>query len=486
MSKTFKNYVNGEWVTSDSNETISSINPADNDDVLGLFQASTINDADNGIDSAYSAKKEWSNISQVERGNYLLNAAKYLENNSGKFADSITRECGKAILESRGEVGRAIALLQYYGIEGSNPIGDVVPSINPKILLYTKKIPLGVVSLITPWNFPLAIPIWKMAPALVYGNTVVLKPASATPLIATLIAEMWDYVGLPKGVFNLIVGSGSTVGERLINNPKVNAVSFTGSTNTGKDIAVKSAQNGNKFQLEMGGKNPVIVLPDADLNQAAEITISGAMKYSGQKCTATSRVIVVGDILEKFTELLVEKTKSLIIGPGIDEKSIVVPVIDKHSLDNIENMINKAIKDGAEIIHGGSKINEGFFDKGNFIQPTILSNVEHDSFIACEEVFGPVLSIISAKDYDEAIEIANSVQYGLSAAIFTKSLNLSMDFAERIEAGVIKINGETAGLEPQVPFGGLKSSSSGNREQGKAAIEFFTNTKTIYVDRSAT
>ncbi|MFL2665120.1 MAG: aldehyde dehydrogenase family protein [Dehalococcoidia bacterium] len=486
MYKTFKNYVNGEWVKSDSNETISSINPADNDDVLGLFQASTTNDADHGIDSAYFAKKEWSNISQVERGNYLLNAAKYLEKNSERFAESITRECGKAILESRGEVGRAIALLQYYGIEGSNPIGDVVPSINPKILLYTKKIPLGVVSLITPWNFPLAIPIWKMAPALVYGNTVVLKPASATPLIATLIAEMWDYIGLPNGVFNLIVGSGSTVGERLINNPKVNAVSFTGSTNTGKDIAVKSAQNGNKFQLEMGGKNPVIVLPDADLNQAAEITISGAMKYSGQKCTATSRVIVVGDILEKFTELLIEKTKSFSIGPGLDEKSTVVPVIDKQSLDNIENMINKATKDGAEIIHGGSKISEGVFAKGNFIQPTILSNVEHDSFIACEEVFGPVLSIIRAKDYDEAIEIANSVQYGLSAAIFTKSLNLSMDFAERIEAGVIKINGETAGLEPQVPFGGLKSSSSGNREQGKAAIEFFTNTKTIYVDRSAT
>ncbi len=486
MPETYKNYVNGVWIDSNSKETISSINPANSDDVLGYFQSSTIEDADKGIDSAYLAKKSWENTSQVERGNYLLKAAKYLEENSEKFAQAITRECGKAILESRGEVGRAIVLLQYYGIEGSNPIGDVVPSVNPKILLYTKKIPLGVVSLITPWNFPLAIPVWKMAPALVYGNTVVLKPASTTPLIATLIAEMWDYVKLPKGVFNLIVGSGGTVGERLINNPKVNAVSFTGSTNTGKDIAVKSAQNGNKFQLEMGGKNPVIVLPDADLNQAAEITISGAMKYSGQKCTATSRVIVVGDILEKFTELLVEKTKSLNIGPGKDEKSIIVPVIDKSSLNNIDSMIKKAIKDGAKLIHGGNKINGEIFDKGNFIEPTILSDVEHDSFIACEEVFGPVLSIISAQDYDEAIKIANSVEYGLSASIFTKNLNNSMDFAEEIEAGVIKINGETAGLEPQVPFGGLKSSSSGNREQGKAAIEFFTSTKTIYVDRSAT
>ena len=486
MSEMYKNYVNGEWIESTSKETISSINPADSDDLIGYFQSSTIDDADKGIDSAYLAKKNWETTSQVERGNYLLKAAKYLEKNSDKFAKSITRECGKAILESQGEVGRAIALLQYYGIEGSNPVGDVVPSVNPKILLYTKKIPLGVVSLITPWNFPLAIPIWKMAPALVYGNTVVLKPASTTPLIATLIAQMWDDIELPKGVFNLVVGSGGTVGERLINNPKVNAVSFTGSTNTGKDIAVKSAKNGNKFQLEMGGKNPVIVLPDADLNQAAEITISGAMKYSGQKCTATSRVIVVGDIVDKFTELLVQKTKSLSIGPGNDKKSIIVPVIDKSSLDNIENMINKATKDGAKIIHGGNKISGGIFEKGNFIEPTILSNVEYDSFIACEEVFGPVLSVIKAKDYDEAIDIANSVQYGLSASIFTKNLNLSMDFAERIEAGVIKINGETAGLEPQVPFGGLKSSSSGNREQGKAAIEFFTNTKTIYVDRSAT
>ena len=486
MAERYQNYVNGAWVDATSGEVSTSTNPADLADVVGEFQLSTSSDVDAAITAAHSVKESWRRTSSLARGGYLLKAASYLEANLEEYAQAVTRESGKAILESRGEVGRAVALLQYFGVEGSNPVGSVVPSVNPNILLYTNRMPLGVVTLITPWNFPLAIPIWKMAPALVYGNTIVLKPASATPHVATLIARMWEAVDLPDGVFNLITGSGAAVGDELVTNSKVAAISFTGSTRIGMSIASQAAQRGKRYQLEMGGKNPVIVLPDADLEQAAEITVSGAMKYSGQKCTATSRAIVVGNIMEEFTNLVVEKTKTLKIGPGANADSIIVPVIDQASKDNITSMIARGVADGGSVLVGGGVPSGSLFDSGTFVEPTVINNVAADAYVACEEIFGPVLSILPAGDAEDALNIANSVEYGLSAGIFTRDLNSVLDFADRIESGVVKINGETAGLEPQVPFGGMKASSSGDREQGKAAIEFFTQTKTIYVDRSAT
>ena len=486
MAERYQNYVNGAWVDATSGEVSTSTNPADLSDVVGEFQLSTSADVDVAITAAHSVKESWRRTSSLARGGYLLKAASYLEANLEEYAQAVTRESGKAILEARGEVGRAVALLQYFGVEGSNPVGSVVPSVNPNILLYTNRMPLGVVSLITPWNFPLAIPIWKMAPALVYGNTIVLKPASATPHVATLIVRMWEAVDLPDGVFNLVTGSGAAVGDELVTNSKVAAISFTGSTRIGMSIASQAAQRGKRYQLEMGGKNPVIVLPDADLEQAAEITVSGAMKYSGQKCTATSRAIVVGNIMEEFTNLVVEKTNALKIGPGSDANSIIVPVIDQASKDNITTMIARGVADGGSVLAGGGVPSGSLFDKGTFVEPTVINNVAADAYVACEEIFGPVLSILPAGDAEDALNIANSVEYGLSAGIFTRDLNSVLDFADRIESGVVKINGETAGLEPQVPFGGMKASSSGDREQGKAAIEFFTQTKTIYVDRSAT
>jgi len=486
MAERYQNYVNGAWTDASTGTVSTSTNPADLSDVVGEFQASSSSDVNTAISAAYGVKESWRRTSSLVRGGYLMKAASYLEANLEEYAQAVTRESGKAILESRGEVGRAIALLQYYAVEGANPVGAVVPSVNPNILLYTNRMPLGVVSLITPWNFPIAIPIWKMAPALVYGNTIVLKPASATPHVATLIARMWEAVDLPAGVFNLITGSGSQVGNELITNSKVAAISFTGSTRIGMNIAAESAKRGKRYQLEMGGKNPVIVLPDADLEQAAEITVSGAMKYSGQKCTATSRAIVVGNIMEEFTNLVVEKTNALKIGAGADPESIIVPVIDQASKNNITSMIARGIADGGKILAGGGIPTGGAYDNGTFVEPTVINNVATDAYIACEEIFGPVLSILPAANDEEALNIANSVDYGLSAGIFTKDLNSVLDFADRIEAGIVKINGETAGLEPQVPFGGMKSSSSGDREQGKAAIEFFTQSKTIYVDRSAT
>lgn len=486
MVERYQNYVSGAWVDATSGEVSVSTNPADLSDVIGEFQRSTPSDVNSAITAAYSVKESWRRTSSLARGGYLLKAASYLEANLEEYAKAVTRESGKAILEARGEVGRAVALLQYFGVEGSNPVGSVVPSVNPNILLYTNRMPLGVVSLITPWNFPLAIPIWKMAPALVYGNTIVLKPASATPHVATLLAKMWESIDLPNGVFNLVTGSGAAVGDELVTNSKVAAISFTGSTRIGMSIASQAAQRGKRYQLEMGGKNPVIVLPDADLEQAAEITVSGAMKYSGQKCTATSRAIVVGNIMEEFTNLVVEKTNALKIGPGADADSIIVPVIDQASKDNITSMIARGVADGGSVLAGGGVPSGSLFDNGTFVEPTIINNVAADAYVACEEIFGPVLSILPAGDAEDALNIANSVDYGLSAGIFTRDLNSVLDFADRIESGVVKINGETAGLEPQVPFGGMKASSSGDREQGKAAIEFFTQTKTIYVDRSAT
>jgi len=486
MVERYQNYVDGAWTDATTGKVSTSTNPADHSDVIGEFQASNSADADTAITAASTAKEGWRRTSSLARGSYLFKAATYLENNLEEYAQAVTRESGKAILESRGEVGRAIALLQYYGVEGSNPVGTVVPSVNPNILLYTNRMPLGVISLITPWNFPIAIPIWKMAPALVYGNTVVLKPASATPHVATLIARMWEAVDLPAGVFNLLTGSGGAVGNELVTSSKVSAISFTGSTRIGMQIAVDSAKHGKKYQLEMGGKNPVIVLPDADLEQAAEITVSGAMKYSGQKCTATSRAIVVGNVMEEFTSLVVEKTMALKIGPGVDADSVVVPVIDQVSKDNIKSIIDRGVADGGTVLTGGGAPTGPEYDSGTFVEPTVITKVEPDAFVACEEIFGPVLSIIPAANADDALEIANSVEYGLSAGIFTRNLNSVLDFADRIEAGIVKINGETAGVEPQVPFGGMKASSTGNREQGKAAIEFFTQSKTIYVDRSAT
>ena len=486
MAQLFQNFIGGAWADGSSGKVIKSANPANREDIIGEFPASTKDDASRAIVAANGARKNWAGTSSLARGQFLIKAAAHLQSKSEDYAQAITRECGKSIIESRGEVGRAIALLQYYGVEGMNPVGSVVPSVNPNILLYTNRVPLGVVALVTPWNFPLAIPIWKMAPALVYGNTIVLKPASATPHIGALIARMWEAVDLPKGVFNLVTGSGGEVGNELITNPGVNAISFTGSSKVGHGIAIESARRNIRYQLEMGGKNPVIVLPDADLEQAAEITVSGAMKYSGQKCTATSRAIVVGGILEDFTSMVVDRVNKLKLGPGSDPASIVVPVIDEASRQNVVSAVKRGQEDGGIVLTGGGVPSGNGFDKGTFVQPAVLSKVRPDAFIACEEIFGPVLTIIPARDADEAIEIANSVPYGLSAGIFTRNLNSSLDFANRIEAGIVKVNGETAGVEPQVPFGGMKASSSGSREQGKAAIEFFTETKTIYVDRSRT
>ena len=485
MTEEFKNYINNKWVDPITEKYFESTNPADETEVLGKFASSGAQDANLAINSAYDSFNSWSKMSQIQRGDFLYKASSWLEKNSERYAEAITKECGKSIAEAQGEGGRSVALLRYYAAQGADPVGNVVPSVNANILLYTTRVPLGVVGLITPWNFPLAIPIWKMAPAIVFGNTIVHKPASSTPLLGSMIAEIWEAAGLPEGVYNLVTGSGSELGDAIIDHPYTYALSFTGSTYVGQNVAVKCAKNGMKYQLEMGGKNPVIVMPDANLEQAAETTLSGAMKYSGQKCTATSRAIISDQIKDEFTKILISKIESMKVGIGMDPNNIVVPVIDKKSLSNISQKIDQAKSEKSNLLFGGNILNDGDFKKGNFVEPTLFSDVDPNSMIATEEIFGPVLALINTQSYGDAIKIANQTSYGLSAGIFTSNLNLAMEFANNINAGIVKINGETAGLEPQVPFGGMKESSSGAREQGKAAIEFFTQSKTIYVERSA-
>lgn len=483
MSKAFGNFIDGSWSSAGNARTFPSTNPADPSDVIGEFASSDAEDACRAIDAAHAALPRWRSLSPFARGEFLRKAADLLESRLPEVAQAMVRENGKTIAEARGETARGVALLRYYSAEGVRSVGDVVPSVNPKTFIYTTRVPLGVVSLITPWNFPVAIPLWKIAPALVYGNTVVFKPASITPHCGALVAQIFEQASLPPGVLNFITGGGGALGNELVVNPHVHGVSFTGSNAVGRQIAVWAAERGVKFQLEMGGKNPVIVLPDCDLEQATTVTMRGAFGYAGQKCTATSRAIVVNSLYDAFAAQIVEKTKALKIGPGADESTFVPPVVSADQQRDILAAIEKGKRE-AKLLCGGGVPVGAEFQRGYFIEPTIFGDVKSDSQLAQEEIFGPVLSLMRAKDLDEALALANDVRYGLSASIFTRDLNSIQEYIGRIEAGIVKVNSETAGVEPQVPFGGMKESSSHSREQGRAAMEFFTSVKTVYVDRA--
>lgn len=483
---TYQNHINGEWSKPQSDRYFPDINPADTSDVIGQFPDSGVEEVDAAVQAARAALPAWRALTGAQRGAFLHKAANILERRLDEVAAALTREEGKMLFESKGETIRGVVILRYYAAEGMYSVGDVLPSaMNAKTLVFTSRVPIGVVGLITPWNFPVAIPIWKAAPALIYGNTVVLKPAAIAPLTATLIAECFAEAGLPPGVFNLLHGQGRTVGQGLIDHPHVNAISFTGSCEVGKRIAQSCSARGAKYQLEMGGKNPIICLEDADLNQAVDLTISGAMRSAGHKCTATSRAIVVESVAGEFTKKLVEKVKALKIGPGNDPEAYFGPVVSEGQMQTILEYIERGRKEGAKLLCGGERLKGGLYDKGWFVAPTVFGDVKPKMTIAQEEIFGPVLAIISVKDFDEALKVANDVPFGLSASLFTRNLNRALDYVQQIEAGLIRVNGETAGVEPQAPFGGMKGSSSYSREQGQAAREFFTQVKTVYLDRSA-
>lgn len=481
--KTYLNYINGEWQASDTGKTSESFNPSNKNEVVGAFQLSSANDLAKAVTAAKAGQKVWRKLAGNDRGNYLFKVANVLEEKVEYVAEAMTKEMGKTFAEAKGETLRGVAILRYYAGEGMRAVGDVIPSSDSEALMFTTRVPLGVVGVITPWNFPVAIPIWKMAPALIYGNSVVLKPASDTAVTAARVIECFHEAGLPEGVINMVTGSGSVIGQGLAEHPDVDAITFTGSNAVGKQIGRAAFDRGIKYQLEMGGKNPVIVADDADLDLAVSATISGGLKSTGQKCTATSRVIVQSGVYEEFREKLLEKVAEITVGNGMESGSWMGPVASENQLNTVLSYIEKGKQEGAKLVYGGNRLTGDETANGYFVEPTVFDEVTANMAIAREEIFGPVLALLKVDTIEEGLAMANDSEYGLSASIFTTNIGNMLEFINDMEAGLVRINAESAGVELQAPFGGMKQSSSHSREQGRAAIEFFTSIKTVFVKK---
>ncbi len=467
--------VGGDWI--DSSDVAQVTNPADPDEIVATVPSDDGRAVTMAIAAAGDALPAWSRLGGPARGEFLFRTAELLRERETAIARDLTREEGKTIAEATGEVRRAAAIVRYFAGRTHDRIGEIYASSVAGTRIQAIREPLGVVAAVTPWNFPIAIPAWKLAPALAYGNTVVFKPASATPLTAHHLVEAFIDAGLPPGVLDLVYAPGGVFGDHWLAEPGVAAVSFTGSGPAGRGLASRAAASGIKVQLELGGKNAVVVAADADVERAADAVVRGAFASAGQKCTATSRVIAVGAVAEPLTAAISERVASLLPGDPLDLSTTLGPVIDGAAKDRILGLLQAAIDDGARIV---SRSNTR--ERGAFVPAVVLDDVDPASAIARDELFGPVLVLLRVSDLDEAIRLHNSVAYGLSGSIFTRSLETADRFAQAARVGIVHINGETAGAEPHVPFGGTKSSSSWSREQGHAAEEFYTQTKTIYWD----
>ena len=477
----YKNLIDGHWAESSSGRTFSSVNPADTSDVLGQFPEATREEAQQAINSAKAAQIKWAQTSPARRAELLYRAADLIEQKLKDLAETLTREEGKTISESTAEVKRAAANFRFYAGQAYLIAGETLPSDEPSTSLYTLRMPVGVVSVITPWNFPLTIPARKIAPALAAGNAVVYKPASLTPLMGIRLGEILTEAGLPAGVINVITGPASIVGDEMVANSSINAITFTGSYAVGDNIQHRALTT-CRTQLEMGGKNPIIVLEDANLDVAVACTVQGAFGLSGQACTGTSRAIVLKEVIDEFTGKLTEATRRITIGNGLSEGIKMGPLADAQQENTILSYLEIGKQEGAEMVYGGRKLEGNGYNRGFFVEPTIFTRVSPQMRIAREEIFGPVLGIIEAADFDDAIEIANDVEYGLSASICTRDLGRAERFTRLIEAGMVKINQPTTGVALNAPFGGMKRSSTDTfREQGRIAMEFFTRLKTVSV-----
>jgi alpha-ketoglutaric semialdehyde dehydrogenase len=481
LHELFLNYIAGQWIECKAKKTFSNTNPANTDDVVGLFQASGAEDAESACDAARKAQPAWAVLPAPRRGEYLFRAAEILEGRLAKLAEEMTREEGKTLPESTGEVKRAINIFRYFGGEGARQFSYKIPSEREDVICYTIRKPLGAVALITPWNFPSAIPSWKMAPALVAGNTVVIKPASLAPLSAYRLVEALHEAGIPAGVINYVTGAGGAVGNTLVEHPAIKAVSFTGSCEVGAGLYEKVTRRRLRVQLEMGGKNPTVVLKDCDLDYAASVLINGAFFSTGQKCTACSRAVIEKSIYEPLVEKLVAKTRKLKVGDGLEPGIDIGPAVDAGQLKVDLDYIEVAKQDGAQLLCGGNRLTGGFYDKGYFVEPTIFGGVKPEMRIAQEEVFGPVLALMVANDFEDAMRVANNTKFGLSASIVSNDLARVHQFINGIEAGMISVNLPTSGVEYQLPFGGTKESSFGMRELGPLALDFYTEARTIYL-----
>lgn len=454
-------------------EIREQFSPAKPTQCIGHIEMISIEETNAIVNEAQQAFHTWKNTSPVTRGEILRVTADLLEQHIQLVAETASQEMGKTKQEMLGEVKRGAAILRYFAQEGMRAHGEVLPSVSESKLLYSMRVPLGVVAAITPWNFPVAIPLWKIAPALVYGNTVVWKPSIEAALTGKLIGELFEQAGMPKHVLNIVQGRGSNVGQALLEAPAVKAITFTGSNGVGQNILNTAGATNKKIQLELGGKNAAIILADADLQKAAKLTIEGAMKQTGQRCTATSRVYIEETVYDEVIELLIKEVQQIEVGVTMG------PAASKAQYDNILAAIEQAKADGAKLVFGGGPTQH--ITEGYYIDPTIFVNVTHDMAIARDEVFGPVLAVVKVKNYDEALQLSNDSEFGLSASIYTTNIQKAFDFIKHSEVGLVQVNDETGGAEPQAPFGGVKNSSTGAREQGQAAKEFFTTMKTVTI-----
>lgn len=478
MSRELKSYVGGSW--RQGTKDFVDVNPANPDEIVAHVLGADADVAREAVDAASKAFPAWRMTPSPARGAILHRAADHLEERLNAVGRDLAREEGKTLAEANGETARAIAILRYFAGQTLEPDGETYPSHSAITLLYARREPLGVISAITPFNFPIAIPAWKIAPALAYGNTVVWKPAEATSLTATHFLEAFIAAGIPSGVLNLVLGKGGDVGSILTGHDEVHAVTFTGSHPVGRAVQSQAIDQGKKVQLELGSKNPAIVLADADLALAAEQVARGAFLSAGQKCTATSRVIVEEPVLGEFSERLIDLVKSWKVGDPLAPDTRVGPLVSHDQLQTVVAYLELARTEGGNVLVGGGRPQH--LGNGYYVEPTVITNLPPDSRVVREEIFGPVAALLSASSYEEAIDLANDTPYGLSASLFTRDLGKALRFVQDIQAGVVKINQESAGLEFQVPFGGMKGSSAGPREQGKVARDFFTQWKTVYMD----
>ena len=477
------NFLGGEWVKDETLQSMPVVNPA-NGEILGSVPLSTKVQVDAAVQIAKQAQKEWALVPAPKRAEYLYDIAFKLKEKKEYLAQTLTREMGKVIEEARGEVQEGIDMALYMAAEGRRLFGETVPSELPNKFAMSVRAPIGVVGLITPWNFPIAIATWKAFPALIAGNTVIWKPSNETPLMAYELAKIFEEVGLPKGVVNVVFGSGPTVGTLMVEHPDIRVISFTGSTVTGSKVAELGGKHLKKVSLEMGGKNAIIVMDDANLDLAVEGILWSAFGTAGQRCTACSRVIVHKDVKKELELRLVEATKQLTIGDGLDPSVKVGPVINKTALEKIDYYVQIGKKEGARLLIGGEVLNAGPLAKGFYYAPTIFSDVAPDSILAQEEIFGPVISIVEVASLDEAIEVNNSVKFGLSSSIFSQDVNQIFKAQQLLDTGIVYINAGTTGAEIHLPFGGTKGTGNGHRDSGQAALDVYTEWKSIYVDYS--
>lgn len=475
----YKNFVGGQWVASTSGKTVDNINPARPSQVLGRVRLSTRKEAKAAIDAAHKAFGPWSEMPAPKRADYLFKVVRILERRKQDLAEVLTREEGKILRESLGEVQKAINVVEFIAGEGRRLGGITRPSEMANTFCYTLRVPLGVVSLITPWNFPVAIPLWKIAPAIVSGNTCVLKPATITPGTAVMLMEIFEEAKLPHGVVNLVLGSGAEVGHEMVVNEHVKAVSFTGSNEVGMQLCADAAHRHIKVQCEMGGKNPIVVLDDADVELAVESTAQGAFGSTGQRCTATSRVIIDDSIADEFVAQLKARAESIEVGDGMEPAVGMGPSVDLGQMEKVLEYIDVGKnEDKAHLVTGGKRAS----GDGYFIEPTIFDHVDRKMRIAREEIFGPVVSVIRVRGIEAAIEAANDVEYGLSSSVYTNDVGRIFRFIDKIETGITHVNSPTMGGEAQLPFGGMKATGVGSREMNEEAFNFFTEIKTVYID----